>query len=578
VLARAADRRRHERRSELDRLCSRPDCIPEFEYFVSLYADDPTLEIIGNRTGMRPCAILCLQAPIELFWAQGFSPVKIHSGAFASANLTAPRLPALMCPTIKAVLGEMEIDRGLAVAPWVVPLTCDWVVKFKEARGLFGEFSGPVHLLEVPRVKEGARARARWLSEIRELSAFLKSAGGRPLKRQDLLDSIRKMEAARRALSSLSDLRRRRLVPAVWYALVTGTFFLDSPERWTSGLERVAEAIGRRAAAPGRKPSAAVKSADGGSGMPTSYGAGKNPDGGAGGVGETGSGRAAGTGSGRVAEIVSGRAMDGGSGVDSDGGSGRDRDGGGIGVFAESVADRTADDGAGRPEESRLGKDTTDVIAGLAVASGGTGPGSGAGTGAESGRGAGAENETESEGEGGKGSRGVSVTGTRSGDGSGAGAKTRKSPDGVYLTGAPVFFPNFKVLHLLEEAGLRCLGDDLCSSERLFPRHVELSDTSLDGMCAALAEAYHRGCLCPVFAESERRAALIREAADGGEIRGVVFHLLKGCHPYELDSFPLEERITGWGLKFLKIETDYSTEDSRNLLTRLEAFRPTLGV
>jgi benzoyl-CoA reductase/2-hydroxyglutaryl-CoA dehydratase subunit BcrC/BadD/HgdB len=148
----------------------------------------------------------------------------------------------------------------------------------------------------------------------------------------------------------------------------------------------------------------------------------------------------------------------------------------------------------------------------------------------------------------------------------------------VFLTGAPVYFPNFKVLHLMEEAGLSVAGDDLCSSERLFPRHVEIPDASRDGVLAALAEAYHRGCLCPVFADSGRRAALIREAADGGGVKGVVFHLLKGCHPYELDSFALEAKIGGWGLKYLKIETDYSTEDSRNLLTRLEAFRPTLEV
>jgi hypothetical protein len=31
------------------------------------------------------------------------------------------------------------------------------------------------------------------------------------------------------------------------------------------------------------------------------------------------------------------------------------------------------------------------------------------------------------------------------------------------------------------------------------------------------------------------------------------------------------------GLKYLKIETDYSTEDSRNLLVRPEDFGPILG-
>ncbi|MDR1079510.1 MAG: 2-hydroxyacyl-CoA dehydratase family protein [Deltaproteobacteria bacterium] len=424
VLARAAERRRSERGAELDRLVSRDDFMPELEYFVSLHAGDPGLAAVGERTGNRPCAVMCLQAPVELFWAHGFAPVRIFSGAFASANLTSPRLPALMCPLVKAVLGEMEMDPELGSAPWVIPLTCDWTVKFREARGLFGDMSGPVHMLEVPRVKEGRKARAAWLSEIRDLSGFLKSAGGKALRRGDLMAAVKRMEGARRAMAELTSLRRAGRLPAVWHVFMAGSFFLDSPENWSRAVGKAAEAFERRA--------------------------------------------------------------------------------------------------GGGPREDR----------------------------------------------------GIGGAGGRGHGGGGAGRR----PDGVFLTGAPVYFPNFKVLHLMEEAGLRCLGDDLCSSERIFPRHVEIGDTSADGMLASLAEAYHRGCLCPVFAESERRAALIREAADGGEVRGVVFHLLKGCHPYELDSFPLERKIAGWGMKYLKIETDYSTEDSRNLLTRLEAFRPTLGV
>jgi benzoyl-CoA reductase/2-hydroxyglutaryl-CoA dehydratase subunit BcrC/BadD/HgdB len=130
----------------------------------------------------------------------------------------------------------------------------------------------------------------------------------------------------------------------------------------------------------------------------------------------------------------------------------------------------------------------------------------------------------------------------------------------------------------MEEAGLDVLGDDLCSSERLFPRHVEAREPSEEGLLAALADSYHRGCLCPVFSENSHRASIIREAMMEAPIKGVVFHLLKGCHPYELDSFCLEEPLKSWGLKYIKIETDYNAEDSQNLLTRLEAFRPTLRV
>jgi benzoyl-CoA reductase/2-hydroxyglutaryl-CoA dehydratase subunit BcrC/BadD/HgdB len=62
----------------------------------------------------------------------------------------------------------------------------------------------------------------------------------------------------------------------------------------------------------------------------------------------------------------------------------------------------------------------------------------------------------------------------------------------VFLTEAPVYFPNFKVQHKMEEAGLRCLGEGMCSSERLFPRLVGIFDTSAEDMLDALAEPCRR--------------------------------------------------------------------------------------
>jgi hypothetical protein len=66
---------------------------------------------------------------VELVWAHGISPVKIYSGSYVSANLTPTGLPAIMRSMVNSVLGEM--DPGLALFPWVVPLTCDMVVKVK---------------------------------------------------------------------------------------------------------------------------------------------------------------------------------------------------------------------------------------------------------------------------------------------------------------------------------------------------------------------------------------------------------------------------------------------------------------
>jgi benzoyl-CoA reductase/2-hydroxyglutaryl-CoA dehydratase subunit BcrC/BadD/HgdB len=117
----------------------------------------------------------------------------------------------------------------------------------------------------------------------------------------------------------------------------------------------------------------------------------------------------------------------------------------------------------------------------------------------------------------------------------------------------------------------------MCSGGRLLAGGVNYSDSSEFGLMSALSQRYHQGCLCPTFIDNDRRVNNIPDKSPSNQIEGVVFHVLKGCHPFDLESFTIEEAIKKKGLKYLRLETDYGSEDAQNLLTRLEAFRQTLG-
>ena len=147
---------------------------------------------------------------------------------------------------------------------------------------------------------------------------------------------------------------------------------------------------------------------------------------------------------------------------------------------------------------------------------------------------------------------------------------------GIFVAGSPSVFPNFKMLEIIEQAGMAAIADDLCTSERIFPGGVAFGEPSRDGLLRALSERYHTACLCPTFIDNDRRVNNIFLAAETAPIRGVVYHLLKGCHPYDMEAITVERRLRESGLKFIKIETDYGREDSQNIATRLEAFRQTL--
>ncbi|MDR2443073.1 MAG: 2-hydroxyacyl-CoA dehydratase family protein [Deltaproteobacteria bacterium] len=153
-----------------------------------------------------------------------------------------------------------------------------------------------------------------------------------------------------------------------------------------------------------------------------------------------------------------------------------------------------------------------------------------------------------------------------------------KKSQNVFLAGSPIFFPNFKMLDLLEEAGLMVVIDDLCSSERLLPGPVFITDHSFYGLLTALSQRYHLGCLCPTFADHHHAVNKFTNIFINPIFKGIIFHVLKGCHLFDLKSLAVEPNVKELGIKFLRVETDYAKEDANTLLTRLEAFGSSLGV
>ena len=397
ILKKAAEKTAAESSRALNLLRNRDDRLPGYDYFLNLAEGGLTPAAASARTGREVINLLCLQAPLELIHAAGLMPIKIFGGSHAAGNLAAQGFPALMCPMLRSVLGAFQMDSYAGNLAWVLPTTCDWMVKFPEMMKLAGvESSAPLHWLELPHLKDAPSGQELWLGEVYRLKKFLEELTGRRVDRRKIMASIDLYHEAWRALNALTALRRQGRVPAPWFFLMTNTFFMDQVENWTHGVKEILPDL-----------------------------------------------------------------------------------------------------------------------------------------------------ETKQT----KGHR-------------------------VFLAGSPIFFPNFKLLNLLEDAGLTVAADDMCSSERLLPGGVNYSDASEFGLMTALAQRYHQGCLCPTFADNDRRVNNI--LGQSKNVDGVVFQVLKGCHPFDLESFTIEQTLKEHGLKYLRLETDYTSEDSQNLLTRLEAFRQTL--
>ena len=400
LMKKISERREAEVKKCLESMRSRSDYSPCYDYFLELAANCFMDEKNLSEKIARPLVkLLCIQAPIELIHAAGFHPFKVLCGARFSMPAASHALPALMCPMLKSVLGSLMIEADDSKTLWVLPTTCDWVVKFPEMSRNLGTALAQLHWMELPHLKDGHKGQERWLDEVYGLKTFLESHGG-VIDRKSLSKSIAVYQRAWQALARLAEMRLRGLLSPMWFMLMTNMFFYDTPERWIEAAEKI-----------------------------------------------------------QAAAI------------------------------------------------------TPIVTAGSAR---------------------------------------------------------------IFLVGSPIFFPNFKIPMLLEEAGLFAAVDDLCSSERIFPGAVTVDDPSLFGLMNALAQRYHQGCLCPTFIDNDRRVNNILGRKSSAGFAGVVLHVLKGCHPYDLESCGLEGLLKNNGLRFIRIETDYAQEDDRNLLTRLEAYRQTL--
>ncbi len=137
------------------------------------------------------------------------------------------------------------------------------------------------------------------------------------------------------------------------------------------------------------------------------------------------------------------------------------------------------------------------------------------------------------------------------------------------------------LLSLLEEAGCRLVGADICSGDR-FLQDLGLSESDLAGLevddiLRRLAEQYLARIPCPRMADSRRRHEHVLETVRSTGARGVIYVSIKFCDAFIYDFPRLREVLEAADVPVLMLESDYSDQHEGQLLTRIEAFLEILG-
>ena len=142
----------------------------------------------------------------------------------------------------------------------------------------------------------------------------------------------------------------------------------------------------------------------------------------------------------------------------------------------------------------------------------------------------------------------------------------------IMLAGAPIMWPNFKIPQLIEESGGVVVADELCSGTRWLYDPIGIDEWIWDDMFRAMAERYLQPSVCPCFTPNDPRIGRIMQMIEDFRVEGVVYHVLRGCHIYNVESTRVKQNAEDMGVPMLIVETEYSQEDTEQLRTRVEAF------
>ncbi|OOO64855.1 3-hydroxyacyl-ACP dehydratase [Clostridium tepidum] len=141
----------------------------------------------------------------------------------------------------------------------------------------------------------------------------------------------------------------------------------------------------------------------------------------------------------------------------------------------------------------------------------------------------------------------------------------------ILITGTPMALPNWKLHSIIESLDAEVVVEETCTGTRYFEGEVSEKGETLEELIKNLADRYlNINCAC--FTSNTGRIEDIIKYTKEYEADGVIDTNLSFCHTYAVEHRDVEAKLKEKNIPIMHIETDYSTEDSGQIKTRVEAF------
>jgi len=141
----------------------------------------------------------------------------------------------------------------------------------------------------------------------------------------------------------------------------------------------------------------------------------------------------------------------------------------------------------------------------------------------------------------------------------------------LLVSGCPMAVPNWKVPRIVERSGAVIVGEESCVGERGTKWLTDDRGGTVDELIDSITDRYFN-INCAVFTPNETRLETVRELYKKYGADGVINYNLQFCNPYLIESGISEKALQGENIPVLRIDTDYSQEDTGQLKTRIDAF------
>lgn len=226
---------------------NRPESMDYYNFVVAeIHGVRPAELIEHQKKGGKVFGTFCVYVPDEIVFAAD----AIATGLCGGSQFWVPGgekvLPTNTCPLIKASVGA-RLDRTcpfFRIADmYVGETTCDGK---KKAWEILAE-DVPVYVMDLPQMKRAKDVKA-WAEEITAFKEKVEEFTGNTVTAEKLGESIKLINAKRKALKRLYELRKNENVPISGrdVLLVSEIAFYDDPTRFTQMTNKLCDELDQR--------------------------------------------------------------------------------------------------------------------------------------------------------------------------------------------------------------------------------------------------------------------------------------------------------------------------------------------